>query len=125
MTDPFDSRVRVPRVWRAVLLSMVMALLGCAVLYPVYRLWQLEVRDPTFRNWLLGWAIACGLTATMLFVIGMWLVDRPMRNWKPPFYMRVLLKGMKRVFLVAELGALGVAMAGGYWMAFGFKIPGK
>ena len=116
---------KMDRGWLALMTAFLMLLFACLALLPAYWAWRAVIHDHSFRTTALVTAIVGGFIATICLVIGMGLLDRPIKYRIPPFYMRCLLKETKRLFLVFELVTMGVAIAGGYWLAFGFKIPGK
>ncbi len=50
-------------------------------------------------------------------------LDRPMRGFVPPWYIRWPLKINKRILLLVQIIATALAVASAIFLAFHFQIP--
>ncbi|HUO10934.1 MAG TPA: hypothetical protein VM008_21710 [Phycisphaerae bacterium] len=110
-------------LFRSALASLILIAFTAAALLGTLYSWRFAREHLQHRTLSLTAGIAGGLLAAFLLTLAMRALDKPMRRHCPPWYLRWPLKINKRIILLVQLAAAGLAVASAYFLLFNFKIP--
>ena len=105
-------------VWTLLLIMLAGGAMG-GTLYA----WRVARTGANLRTISLSAAIGSGLLAALLLALAMRSLDRPMRDFVPPWYIRWPLKINKRIILLVQIVATALAVASALFLAFQFQVP--
>ena len=110
-------------LFRNMLWTLLLLILAAAAMGGTLYAWRIARTGLNFRTISLATGIATGLLSALLLAGAMHTLDRPMRGFVPPWYIRWPLKINKRILLLAQIVATALAVASAIFLAFNFQIP--
>ncbi len=110
-------------LFRNMLWTLLLLILAGGALGGTLYAWHIARAVVNLRTISLSVAIAAGLLSALLMAFAMHALDRPMRGFVPPWYIRWPLKINKRILLITQIIATALAVASAIFLAFNFQIP--